>query len=93
MPFYEYRCTEHRDRPDSPASSFEFTVFFKTFSEAEEYADQALCDCGETATRIPSSPLGFGLYGDPTGYSKPSATKRFNTKTVSKYQGNRSAVG
>jgi hypothetical protein len=45
------------------------------------------------AVKVMSRPLGFGLYGDPAGYDKPSATKRFNTKTVSRKEGNASSVG
>jgi len=72
MPFYQYRCPQHH----------EFEVFYPTFSEASFNESSALCDCGETAQRVPSLPLEAHLYGNPAGYHKPSPTKRHSTKLV-----------
>ncbi len=80
---YEYRCPNHH----------EFEVFFRSFSSAAPYESEALCYCGALAERVPSSPLGFGLYGNPVGYDKPSPTKRHSTKLVSALTGNKSATG
>jgi hypothetical protein len=84
---YEYRC------PFS-ARKETFEKFFKSFSEAEKYAEFAPCPvCEAESPRVMSATLGFGLYGAPDGYYKPSPTKRFNTKLVSSIEGNSSAIG
>ena len=80
---YEYRCPE----------GHEFEIFFRSFSEAEPHESSAMCQCGEEAQRIPSTPLEAHLYGNPAGYSKPSPTKRHSTKLVSALTGNKSSVG
>lgn len=80
---YEYRCANHH----------EFELFFKSFSAAEPHEKETKCDCGEVAKRVPSLSLEAHLYGNPSGYSKPSPTKRYSTKLVSKLTGNKSAVG
>ncbi len=86
MPILEYECPNgHRSE-----------VFYKTFSEADEYETVVCESCLEepysticTAKLVYSRPLGFGLYGNPAGYDKPSATKRFSNKTISMKDGNR----
>jgi hypothetical protein len=83
MPLLEFKCSNEHVTEE----------FFKTIS-AGERAEWVVCpQCGERSSKIFSTPLGFGLYGDPAGYDKPSATKRHSTKTVSKLSGNDSAVG
>jgi hypothetical protein len=42
---------------------------------------------------VPEVPLPAMFYGNPEGYFKPSATKRYNTKVVSQKEGNSSAAG
>jgi hypothetical protein len=94
MPFHVYECSAgHRTER-----------FFKTISEGELY-DMIICDaCGDEslpgggkkyvlAKKVPSAPLGFGLYGSPEGYDKPSPTKRYSTKLVSRKEGNASSAG
>jgi putative FmdB family regulatory protein len=91
---YEYECTTCKKR---------FEKFFRSFSEAQPHEKITDCPhCGvktvdkdgrkinlfEPAKRVPSVPLGFALYGDPAGYSKPSTTKRWSTKTYSRKDGN-----
>lgn len=86
MPFLEFECpnghvTEH---------------FYKTIS-AGASMDYVICmECGINnnvmAKKTPSRPLGFGLYGDPAGYDKPSTTRRYSTKTSEKH-GNSNSAG
>lgn len=81
---YEYQCPE----------GHLIEKFFKSFSEAAPEEDKTTClEHGVTAERIMSTPLAAHLYGDPEGYHKPSPTKRFNTKTVSKKDGNKHSAG
>ncbi len=78
MPFHEFKCPEGHVTEK----------FFKSFSAAEGVETIDCTVCSASANRIVSAPLGFGFYGDPAGYHKPSALKRFNTKTASKKVGN-----
>lgn len=90
MPTLEFRCPyEHVTER-----------FYKTVSEGVA-VDNIVCPlCSFYDNRIAiaqktivSPPLQAHLYGNPEGYHKPSATKRFTTKTVSQREGNDSAVG
>lgn len=84
MPIYEYE-TE---------SGEHFEIFFKSFKEAEPFIDIAPSPTtGELGKRVVSIPLEPHLYGDPAGYHKPSPTKRYSTKLVSRKEGNASAIG
>lgn len=83
MPFMEYKCS----------NGHVTERFFKNIRTAEECHYIECEQCGQRADKIFSVPLGFGLYGDPAGYEKPSVTKRFSTKTVSKKEGNSAAIG
>jgi hypothetical protein len=75
---YEYRCPEGHLTEK----------FFHTISEGAA-SDILVCPiCEGTAVKIISAPLGFGLYGDPVGYDKPTTTKRWSTKTFFKDKGN-----
>lgn len=67
--------------------------FFRTISAAAEVATIQCSQCGQMASKIISTPLGFALYGSPEGYYKPSATKRSSTKLVSNVTGNKNSVG
>ncbi len=86
MPYYEYNC-------ENGVNQHTIVKFFKTFEEAEPFIDEIKCDGhGCFCPRIPS--LGsFALYGNPDGYSKPSPSKRFTTKTVSQKDGNKHSIG
>lgn len=82
---YEYYCDDCK---------VTFEKFFSGFAAAEKFIEAAECTvCKQLSNRVMSAPLGFGLYGNPEGYDKPSPTKRFNTKTVSQITGNKNAVG
>jgi hypothetical protein len=83
VPYLEFEC------PNGHVTE----KFFKLISEGEAVTDIHCETCYQRATKIISRPLGFGLYGDPAGYDKPSATKRFNTKVVSQKEGNAKSVG
>lgn len=83
MPFLEYKCenghvSEH---------------FYKTFAAAEGQSVMLCSTCNKPAPLIYSVPLGFSLYGNPDGWTHPSPSKRYNTKTVSQKEGNRNACG
>jgi hypothetical protein len=88
MPYMEYECIlGHRTEQ-----------FYKTISAAEDAKAIACPKCSELnstkfAVKVPSRPLEAHLYGNPEGYHKPGATKRFNTKTVSQKDGNKYAAG
>ena len=84
MPFYEYECFRHG----------KFEEFFRSFSSAKNHIDVTPCPiCGDWSDRVASVPLEATMYGDPSGYGKPSATKRHSTKLVSAKTGNQSAIG
>lgn len=87
MPIHDYQC----------AFGHTFERFFKTFKEAEG-VNAIQCEkclpCRNVATRVEFSVPSEGMfYGNPDGYAKPSATKRYSTKLVSSIEGNKSAVG
>jgi hypothetical protein len=79
---YEYRCEDGHVTEQ----------FFRSIS-AGAGVQSVQCNCGKIALRIMSVPLGFGLYGNPAGYYKPSPTKRTSNKVVSGLTGNKNAVG
>lgn len=81
MPFHEFKC------PGGHLTE----KFFKSFSSAEGVESVDCTVCSQAAKRIVSAPLGFGFYGDPGGYYKPSSLKRFTTKTVTRKYGNDNA--
>lgn len=89
MPTYEYRC----------ARGHVVEEFFKTISEGSKYNTSLCLLCFKnnndivSAFKIPSVPLPAHLYGNPAGYSRPSPTKRFSTKTASREQGNSDSNG
>lgn len=82
MPILEYECS----------NGHVSETFFKSISEGEHTPTTVCPLCGLISSKIFSAPLGFGLYGNPEGYSKPSTSRRFNTKTVSQKMGNASSV-
>lgn len=85
MPTLEFRCIK---------CSHVTELFFKTISEGERVLFTHCEKCaGLSPKAIVSPPLEAMLYGNPDGYHKPAATKRFSTKTVSQIEGNKSAVG
>lgn len=87
MPFYEYECRGGKE-------THTFSVFYKTFKEAEVHENHAACHVHKCiGDRIVSMPLQAHLYGNPDGFSKPSPTKRFTYKTVSQKEGNSSSAG
>jgi hypothetical protein len=63
--------------------------FFKSFTAAEDTTPIDCTVCGLSAERLVSAPLPAHLYGDPSGYHKPSALKRHSTKTIHEKNGNR----
>ena len=79
---YQYEC---------PTCKATMEKFFRSISAGD--APQVCEKCGAPTKKQFSRILGFGLYGNPEGYAKPSACKRFNTKTVSQKEGNSSAIG
>lgn len=86
MPTYEFHC--------NPCN--ETREIFMSMKEADqrEYDGSIVCDtCMRPISRVPVVPLQSHLYGDPSGYHKPSPLKRFNTKTVSQKRGNNGAIG
>ena len=85
MPSYQYVCTTCNN---------EFTEFYRSFAAGAEFIDEAPCkQCQGKADRVQSVPLQAALYGSPEGYFRPSPTKRFTTKTVSKEDGNQWSGG
>jgi hypothetical protein len=81
MPFHEYEC------PNGHITE----RFFKSLSEGEQVqkvecqqcitgACTGFYDQPVWAKKIVSRPLGFGFYGSPDGFHKPSALKRHSTK-------------
>lgn len=78
----EYRC----------ADGHVTERFFTSISAAAAVPVVQCVQCQQPASKIFSAPLGFGLYGNPVGYDKPSATKRHSTKLVTA-TGNKNAVG
>lgn len=83
MPYYEYLCP----------NMHETTEFFPTFGEAAPFIDGVACTiCGEHAVRVFSVPLEAHFYGNPDGYHKPSATKRYSYKK-SMSTGNETSMG
>lgn len=72
MPFLEFKC-----QLDHVTEQLFTTV------SAGEKVDQIDCpQCGAKAYKIFSVPLGFGFYGKPQGYHKPSALQRHSTKLI-----------
>lgn len=83
MPIKEFRCDECGTITEK---------FFRSFSAAEG-VDQVNCPrCVGRARLIFSVPLPAMFYGNPDGYHKPSATKRYSTKLVAQ-KGNDAAAG
>lgn len=97
MPHYEFDCPRHG----------RIKRFYKSFPEAASHIDRTVCGevtkdgttlddrefCGEIAQRALSAPFQPICYGNPEGYGKPSATKRYSTKLVSQKDGNKYAAG
>lgn len=85
MPTYEFKCMNCAEVTE---------LFYKTISAADGVEGTVCPACGGMARRANiTAPLPAHLYGNPDGYHKPSATKRFNTKTVSQKTGNDCAIG
>lgn len=53
--------------------------------EIEEGQAFTCPECGLPAFPAVALNQGFQLLGNPAGYSKPSATKRYSTKKINKY--------
>lgn len=71
MPTYEYKCPGIY-----PGTEHTFSWFFKSLLAANVYLEYMPCmEHDQIAERIWSKILGFGLYGKPDGYYKPSLTK------------------
>lgn len=82
MPIHQYRCPEGHITER----------FFKTFAAADDVTITFCEHCEGVGERIISTPLPAMFYGNPDGYHKPSATKRYNTKLVTQ-KGNAHAAG
>lgn len=85
MPVLEYACPAGHTKD----------ILYKTFSDAAEAVPEIVCPtCGDVASRVlfPRT-LEPHFYGNPDGFHKPSPTLRYNTKTVSKTDGNKYSAG
>lgn len=72
MPSYQYVCD---------TCNTEFTEFYRSFASAAEFIAKAPCvACNAESHRVQSVPFAALLFGNPEGYNKPAASKRFSTK-------------
>lgn len=71
---YEYRCNENH-----------ITTVYGMSVKTHEETTSVPCDkCDSQAFPIMSLPVAHHLYGNPNGYSKPSALKRHSYKLADK---------